>query len=114
MRIAYLSLDRADLHVIRMKLSSKMCAPRRDHMKRLQRVGQYLVKDFEGTMCCCPFWETACDADSHHCTGRNSTDMMLNYSGDVTQYRTSILRCQSTWQSTVSPSTEESEYCAIV
>eukprot|EP00971_Amphidinium_carterae_P189870 3768890-Amphidinium_carterae.2 len=34
MRIAYLSQHRADLRVTVKELSSKMCAPRRDHMKR--------------------------------------------------------------------------------
>eukprot|EP00971_Amphidinium_carterae_P237506 4714988-Amphidinium_carterae.2 len=57
------------------------------------------------------------DASSHHCTGGLRSRRMsttLNYREVVTQDGTSTLRCQSTWQSTVSLSTAENEYCAIV
>eukprot|EP00971_Amphidinium_carterae_P121412 2404346-Amphidinium_carterae.2 len=101
MRIAYLSQDRADLQVTVKELSSKMCSPSRDHMKRFQRVGQYLVKvpcvvATFGNQQVMPTAITVHeDADHAECPlTRRSTNAA------VTQHGTSTLRCQSTWQST--------------
>eukprot|EP00971_Amphidinium_carterae_P292147 5799547-Amphidinium_carterae.1 len=115
MRAAYLSQDRADLQVAVKELASKMCQPREAHFARLRRLGQYLLKVPCLVQTFRPQQQIPTTitvvVDSDHAGDpltRRST------SGVVSKYGSSTIRCQSNWQSTVSLSSGESEFYAIV
>ena len=114
MRAAYLSLDRADIAESVKTLARKMSAPDELAWTRLKRLGRYLlgkprvVQMFQPQRMYDKI-RVFCDSDHAGCVvSRNSTTGMITMVGNHT------LKHSSTLQSTVSLSSGESEYYAIV
>eukprot|EP00971_Amphidinium_carterae_P132215 2619062-Amphidinium_carterae.1 len=114
MRIAYLSLDRADLLECVRHMASRMKDPREGDWIRVQRVGQYLLRHPCLVVVYRPqpppaFVRVIVDSDhAGEPLRRRST------TGAFTMLGNHCLRGQSTFQSTVALNTGESEYYAIV
>ena len=114
MRAAYLSLDRADISEAVKTLARKMSAPDELAWTRLKRLGRYLLGKPRVVQLFRPQRmydkiRVFCDSDHAGCVvSRKST------TGLVTMVGSHSLKHSSTLQSTVSLSSGESEYYAIV
>ena len=114
MRAAYLSLDRADIAEMVKGLARHMKAPTSYSWGRLKRLGRYLLGKPRVCQVFRPqrmFSEIRVFCDSDHAgdlATRKSTTGLVVMLGDHN------LKCSSTLQSTISLSSGESEYYALV